>query len=137
MPTDGLFSYAQLGTVAGAAMITYLLTAYTKDTVRGWVSPPKVAVVYAFAVWVVAQIANGASPTDWTLYPLSLANAFMIAIAAGKVHDIAQPGDEGVPAPLGTTISSGGSVVYQSSPIATVPATGQTVLPPADPTQPS
>lgn len=89
MTPDTLFTWDALATLAGASFLTYLITAYTKRLVdRFWYWGTDVyAVLVGTLVLVLAQVALGASPTDWRIYVLSLFNGFLVAATAGKLHD--------------------------------------------------
>lgn len=99
---DGqLFSWEALGTMAGASLLTYFIVQYFKSMLDRWLPrlPTDVfAVIVAWAVLTVAQIATGAPATDWRLYALSFANAFLVAAAAGQINNKAvnPPGQKGV-----------------------------------------
>ncbi len=97
---EQLFTWEALGTMAGASLLTYFIVQYFKAIVTRWLPslPTDVfAVVVAWAVLTVAQIASGAPVTDWRLYVLSFANGFLVAAAAGQINNKAvnPPGQKG------------------------------------------
>ncbi|CAI6086714.1 hypothetical protein [Cohnella sp. JJ-181] len=87
---DALFSWDALATLAGASLLTSFITQYFKGLMDRWAPglPTDVfAVLIAWAVLSVAQIAAGAPAADWRLYILAFANAFLVAAAAGQMHN--------------------------------------------------
>ena len=84
---DTLFTWSALVTLGGAALLTYLVTGYTKN----WVRFPTdlYAVLVGTVILTLAQLATGARPGDWRIYALSLANGFLVAATAGKLNDAA------------------------------------------------
>ncbi|RTE05479.1 hypothetical protein [Paenibacillus whitsoniae] len=88
---DGqLFTWGALGTMAGASLLVYFVVQYTKSLVDRWVPwlPTDVfAVLVAWAVLTLAQIASGSGVGDWRLYALAFANAFLVAAAAGQINN--------------------------------------------------
>ncbi len=88
---DNLFTFDNLGNLAGASLLTYLIVQYTKSTLDMFIKIP--TDLYAVGVGSVilagAQLAAGGNPCDWRLYALSLANGFMVAATAGKLNDAA------------------------------------------------
>ncbi len=87
---DVLFSWDVLGTLAGAAAVTYLIVAYTKrlvDTV--WprlLGTDLYAVLVGFLVLLAATAAQGAE-LGWSSILLALFNGFLVAAASGKMSD--------------------------------------------------
>ncbi len=82
---DNLFTVEALATLAGASYLVYLVVAYTKTYVP--VPTDLYAVCVGFVVLLLAQIGLGASPANWLVYFLSLANGFLVAASAGKAND--------------------------------------------------
>jgi len=82
---DNLFTVEALATLAGASYLVYLIVAYTKSYVK--IPTDIYAVGVGFVVLLAAQFALGASPGDWVVYFLSLANGFLVAASAGKAND--------------------------------------------------
>lgn len=88
---DNLFTFDNLGNLAGAALLTYLIVQYTKSTLDMVIKIPTdlYAVVVGSLVLMGAQLASGGNASDWRLYALSLANGFLVAATAGKLNDAA------------------------------------------------
>jgi hypothetical protein len=87
---DGsLFTWSALATMGGASLLTFFIVLYTKEFVtrKLKISTDIYAVLVAFLILDAAQIANGGNGLDWKLYGLSFANAFLIAAAAGQMHN--------------------------------------------------
>jgi|BioPla2DNA2_1021312.scaffolds.fasta_scaffold106309_2 hypothetical protein len=88
---DNLFSWETLMTLSGAAMITFLIVLYTGriiDDCKCWKwGTDLYAALWAFVILVIANIAAGASCTDWKMYALSFFNSFLVAASAGKLRD--------------------------------------------------
>lgn len=88
---DGqLFTWDALVTMSGASLFTFLFVQYTKKLIDRWIKglPTDVyAVTIAFVALTLAQLATGANAADWRLYPLALANAFLVAAAAGQMQN--------------------------------------------------
>jgi len=87
---ETLFNWEALGTLAGAAAVTYLIVAYTKRLVdKFW---PKAlgtdiyAVLIGFLVLLSATAAQGQALT-WSAVVLALFNGFLVAAASGKMSD--------------------------------------------------
>lgn len=89
--TDSLFSWTNLMTLSGAAMITFLIVLYTGrviDSCNWWKwGTDLYAAFWAFLILVTANIANGGDYTDWRLYSLAFLNSFLVAASAGKLRD--------------------------------------------------
>lgn len=86
---DGqLFTWEALSAMGGASLLTFFIVQYTKTFVDRWFVLPTdlYAVLIAFLVLSLAQIALGANILDWRLYGLSFANSFLIAAAAGQMQ---------------------------------------------------
>lgn len=87
---DNLFTWDVLGTLAGAAALTYLIVAYTKrliDTFWPQVLGTDIyAVLVGFIVLLAATAAQGQSLT-WSAVLLALFNGFLVAAASGKMSD--------------------------------------------------
>lgn len=89
---DSLFTFAALTTLGGAALLCYLIVAYTKAIIdRIWPGLPTdiYAVFVAFVILLSVALATGANPRDWRVYMLAFFNAFLVAVAAGKLNDTA------------------------------------------------
>lgn len=90
MSGDTLFSWDALATLAGASLLTFFIVQYFKGLLDRWAPalPTDVfAVAVAWAILTLAQLAAGASAVDWRLYVLAFANAFLVAAAAGQMHN--------------------------------------------------
>lgn len=85
---DALFSWEMLGTLAGAAAVTYLIVAYTKNFISRLfpLGTDLYAVVIGFVVLLCASLATG-QPCSWQLIMLCLFNGFLVAATAGKMND--------------------------------------------------
>lgn len=86
---DRLFTVETLATLGGASFLTYLVVAYTKTYVEKMLglTTDVYSVIVGFVVVLLAQFAMGASPLNWVVYFLSVANGFLVAAAAGKMND--------------------------------------------------
>lgn len=95
---DTLFTWEALATLAGAALLVYLVVAYTKSLVDRIAHVPTdlYAVLVGTVILILAQLALGADASDWRIYALAFANGFLVAATAGKFNDIANrpPGGE-------------------------------------------
>ena len=87
---DNLFTWDVLGTLAGAASITYLIVAYTKRLIdQFWptvLGTDIYAVLVGFIVLLAATAAWG-QPLTWDAVLLALFNGFLVAAASGKMSD--------------------------------------------------
>ena len=101
---DGqLFTWEALSAMGGASLLTFFVVQYTKalvDRFARWFPTDLYAVIVAALILLSAQLALGADPGDWRVYGLALANAFLVAAAAGQMqHKVLNPpgrkGDEG------------------------------------------
>ncbi|NPV72154.1 MAG: hypothetical protein HPY55_16225 [Firmicutes bacterium] len=88
---NSLFTWEALVALAGASLLVFLVTQYTKVPLDrllarwGWHLPTDLyAVIIATAVLITAQLAIGANPRDWRVYALAVANAFLVAANAGQ-----------------------------------------------------
>lgn len=90
---DSLFTWDVIGTLAGAAGLTYLIVAYTKDALKSLLGERYNSNLYAVAVGaaVLATARFATGPVDWSVAVLALFNGFLVAAAAGKMNDMAQP----------------------------------------------
>lgn len=94
-----LFTWQALSAMGGASLLTFFVVQYTKSLMDRWL--PKLptdlfAVLVAFAVLAMAQLATGADPGDWRVYGLAIANGFLVAAAAGQIQSkaVSPPGAE-------------------------------------------
>ena len=78
-------------------MLTYFVVQYSKSLLDRWA--PRLptdlfAVLVAFAVLTMAQLATGADAGDWRVYALAFANGFLVAAAAGQIQNkaVSPPG---------------------------------------------
>jgi len=87
---DSLFTFEALVTLGGAAYMTFLIVAYTKEPMQRWTKIPTdiYAVITGALVLLLAQFGMGASFADWRIWALSILNGFLIAANAGKSNDI-------------------------------------------------
>jgi hypothetical protein len=87
---DNLFTWETLGTLAGAAALTYLVVAYTKRLVdQFWpdfLGTDIYAVIIGFLVLLASTAAQGYDLT-WASIILALFNGFLVAAASGKMSD--------------------------------------------------
>jgi hypothetical protein len=92
---DGqFFTWQALSAMGGASLLTFYIVQYTKRLVDRFISMPTdiYALLVAFVVLLVAQLALGADPADWRIYPLTFANAFLVAgVAAQQLHKAINP----------------------------------------------
>lgn len=90
MVMDQLFGWDTLGTLAGAAGLTYLIVGYTKRVVdRIWpavLGTDLYAVLVGSAILLAATAAQG-RPLTWDAVLLAVFNGFVVAAASGKMHD--------------------------------------------------
>lgn len=88
---DNLFTFENLGNLAGASLLTYLIVQYTKTSLDMIIKFPTdlYAVLVGSTVLIAAQLASGGNPCDWRLYALGAANGFLVAATAGKLNDAA------------------------------------------------
>ncbi len=87
---DSLFTFEALVTLGGAAYMTFLIVAYTKEIVQRLTKIPTdlYAVFTGSVVLLLAQFGMGQSVKDWRVWILSILNGFLIAANAGKSNDI-------------------------------------------------
>lgn len=86
--SENLFTWTQLGTLAGATSITFLIVAYTKDLIeRFWkVGTDLYAVLIAALILFAAATALD-GVMSWQLVVLCILNGFLVAAGAGKLND--------------------------------------------------
>lgn len=90
---DTLFSWQVLTTLLGASTLTYLIVAYTKNSIDILFSRLKVNVpTDLYAVFVGAFVLLMAAlatdmPKTWPTFVLALFNGFLVAATAGKMND--------------------------------------------------
>lgn len=100
METGQLFTWEALGTMAGASLLVYFVVQYTKgliDEIAPKLPTDLLAVVVAWIVLIMAQLAvDSSAVVDWRVYALALANAFLVAAAAGQMQNKAlnPPGEK-------------------------------------------
>lgn len=89
--TTELFTWQALAGFGGASLLTFLIVQYTKSLVdrltNNKLETDLYAVMVAYVILLLAQLALGVSAVDWRVYVLSLANGFLIAAAAGQFHN--------------------------------------------------
>lgn len=86
---EPLFTWETLATMGGASLLTFFIVQYTKSLIDRVVKnlPTDIyAVVVAWIILTVAQLALNQPADDWRLYVLSLANAFLVAATAGQMQ---------------------------------------------------
>lgn len=83
------FTWEALSAMGGASLLTFFIVQYTKNFLDRVVSIPTdlYAQFVAFLVLLTAQLAMDANGYDWRLYPLTFANAFLVAAAAGQMQN--------------------------------------------------
>ncbi|RAV18845.1 hypothetical protein [Paenibacillus contaminans] len=84
-----LFTWEALSAMGGASLLTFFIVQYTKklmDRIAPGLPTDVYAVIVAFFVLIMAQLAVGANAADWRVYGLAFANAFLIAAAAGQMQ---------------------------------------------------
>ncbi|WP_127531182.1 hypothetical protein [Paenibacillus kobensis] len=86
METAQLFNWEALSAMGGASLLTYFVVAYSKTLLKR-LPTDILAVIIAWVILTLAQLASGASAMDWRLYALSFANAFLVAAAAGQMQN--------------------------------------------------
>lgn len=94
---DQLFTWEALTAMGGASLLTFLVVLHTKTLLPKKVPVELYSVAVAWLILVLAQIALGASPLDWRIYVLALANGFLVSMSAGHMNDKAKkpPGSNG------------------------------------------
>ncbi len=85
---DSLFTWDALATLAGAALLTFLIVQYTKTLLDRLIHIPTdlYAVTVGAAVMICATAAQGQELT-WAAIALAVANGFLVAAAAGQMHN--------------------------------------------------
>jgi hypothetical protein len=128
---DGqLFTWMSLATISGASLLTFFFVMYTKELIARFAPnfPTGLyAVVVAFVILTLAQLATGANGTDWRIYPLAFANAFLVAAAAGHMNDKAlnPPGSNKPQNPLSGPVPAASINQVQPDVQPPVPVTAQ------------
>lgn len=86
---DTLFTWQTLIVLGGAAMSTFLIVLYTGRLIESWwkIGTDLYAVLWAWIILIVSNIATGGNYLDWRLYLLAFFNSFLVAAAAGKLRD--------------------------------------------------
>ena len=86
---DTLFTWQGLVTIGGASMLTFLIVLYTGRLIDNWwkAGTDLYALIWAFIILSVANIATGGNPLNWQLYALAFCNSFLVAAASGKLRD--------------------------------------------------
>ena len=87
MDANTLFTWEALATMGGASLLTFFIVSYTKELITKKIPTDLYAVLVATVVLVLANIATGANALDWKVYVLSIANAFIVAAAAGQMNN--------------------------------------------------
>lgn len=100
METGQLFSWEALSAMGGASLLTFFIVQYTKnlvDRLSKWLPTDLYAVLVAFIILTLAQLALGADGADWRIYGLTFANAFLVAATAGQIQNksVSPPGQKG------------------------------------------
>ncbi|MCR8633507.1 hypothetical protein [Paenibacillus radicis (ex Xue et al. 2023)] len=82
------FTWEALSAMGGASLLTFFIVQYTKVLADRYVTLPTdvYAVFVAYFVLLLAQLALGASWSDWRVYALTFANSFLVAAAAGQIQ---------------------------------------------------
>jgi hypothetical protein len=86
---DGqFFTWQALTAMSGASLLTFFIVQYTKSLIDRYLRLPTdiYAVMIAYLVLLSAQLATGANGSDWPIYVLTFANAFLVAAAAGHIQ---------------------------------------------------
>ncbi|SFL09899.1 hypothetical protein SAMN03159341_103201 [Paenibacillus sp. 1_12] len=83
------FTWEALSAMGGASLLTFFIVQYTKNQIDRWLKVPTdiYAVMVAYGVLLASQLAMGANGGDWRLYMLNFANSFLVAAAAGHLHN--------------------------------------------------
>lgn len=84
-----LFTWEALSAMGGASLLTFFIVQYTKslvDRIAGGLPTDLYAVLIAFIVLLMAQLALGGNAGDWRIYALAFANGFLVAAAAGQMQ---------------------------------------------------
>lgn len=87
---EQLFSWEALSAMGGASLLTFLVVQYTKvlvDRYASWLPTDLYAVLVAFIILTISGLALAQGSVDWRMYILALANSFLVAAAAGQLHD--------------------------------------------------
>lgn len=86
-----LFTWESLATLAGASVLVYYITQYTKTLLDKVVHIPTdlYGTMIGGVVLALAQFATGASALDWRVWVLSIFNGFLVSAVAGKMNDSA------------------------------------------------
>lgn len=82
---DSFFTWEALSAMGGASLLTFFVVQYTKSMTR--MQTDRYAVVVAYVILLAAQFATGASVANWRVYFLTFANSFLVAAAAGQMHN--------------------------------------------------
>jgi len=88
-----LFTWEALGTLTGAALLTFLVVQYTKSLLDRVAHIPTdlYAVVIAALILIAATAALG-QPLTWAAIVLAVANGFLVAATAGQLaNKVANP----------------------------------------------
>ena len=86
-----LFSFESLATLAGASLLVYYVTQYTKNIVDKYVNIPTDLYGTCIGAFILAlaQFGMGASPLDWKVWVLSICNGFLVQAVAGQTNNSA------------------------------------------------
>ncbi|BBI32378.1 hypothetical protein [Cohnella abietis] len=95
-----LFTWEALSAMGGASLLTFFVVQYFKtllDRLVPAIPTDLFAVLVAFIILTLSQLALGADAGDWRVYALSFANGFLVAAAAGQMQNKAvnPPGKSG------------------------------------------
>lgn len=89
MDNGQLFTWEALSAMGGASLLTFFIVQYTKTLVDRFakgIPTDLYAVFVGFVILLLAQLAIGASGTDWRVYVLAFANGFLVAAAAAQMQ---------------------------------------------------
>ncbi len=93
MPEEGLLTIAALASQPVLVFLTQAIVGATKDLIGKVFYIPTLmyAWILASVLVVLGQIALGQSAGSWVTYFIGILNGIVIAFAAAKANDIAQP----------------------------------------------
>ncbi|CAG7617076.1 hypothetical protein PAESOLCIP111_01978 [Paenibacillus solanacearum] len=75
--------------MGGASLLTFFIVQYTKVLIDRYVKLPTdlLALMVAYLVLLLAQLALDADALDWRVYVLTFANAFLVAAASAQIQN--------------------------------------------------